>query len=66
MTRMTKRLGLGIVGAAVVALGLASVYVSAQNSSGGPGPFMGRGRGGPGGPGPAAEVRWACWDRSAP
>jgi Spy/CpxP family protein refolding chaperone len=46
---MTKRFGL-VVGAAVVALGLASVYVSAQNSSGGPGPFMGRGRGGPGGP----------------
>jgi Spy/CpxP family protein refolding chaperone len=47
---MTKRLGL-VVGAVVVALGLASVYVSAQNSSGGGGPFMGRGRGGPGGPG---------------
>ena len=41
MTGMTKRFGL-VVGAAVVALGLASVYVSAQNSSGGPGPFMGR------------------------
>jgi protein CpxP len=50
MTGMTKRFGL-VVGAAVVALGLASVYVSAQNSSGGAGPFMGRGRGGPGGPG---------------
>jgi protein CpxP len=50
MTGMTKRFGL-VVGAVVVALGLASVYVSAQNSSGGPGPFMGRGRGGPGGPG---------------
>jgi periplasmic protein CpxP/Spy len=50
MTGMTKRFGL-VVGAAVVALGLASVYVSAQNSSGDPGPFMGRGRGGPGGPG---------------
>jgi Spy/CpxP family protein refolding chaperone len=46
---MTKRFGL-VVGAAVVALGLTGVYVSAQNSSGGPGPFMGRGRGGPGGP----------------
>ena len=50
MTGMTKRFGL-VVGAAVVALGLTSVYVSAQNSSGGPGPFMGHGRGGPGGPG---------------
>ena len=37
MTGMTKRFGL-VVGAAVVALGLTSVYVSAQNSSGGPGP----------------------------
>jgi protein CpxP len=55
MTGMTKRFGL-VVGAVVVALGLGSVYVSAQNSSGGGGPFMGRGRGpggsgGPGGPG---------------
>jgi periplasmic protein CpxP/Spy len=50
MTGMTKRFGL-VVGAMVVALGLASVYVSAQNSSGGGSPFMGRGRGGPGGPG---------------
>jgi protein CpxP len=49
MTGMTKRFGL-VVGAVVVALGLTSVYVSAQNTSGGPGPFMGRGRGGPGGP----------------
>jgi protein CpxP len=50
MTGMTKRFGL-VAGAVIVALGLASVYVSAQNSSGGPGPFMGRGRGGPGGGG---------------
>jgi protein CpxP len=51
MTGMTKRFGL-VVGAVVVALGLANVYVSAQNSSGAPGPFMGRGRGGPGRGGP--------------
>jgi protein CpxP len=50
MTGMTRRFGL-VVGAAVVAFGLASVYVSAQDSSGGGGPFIGRGRGGPGGPG---------------
>jgi Spy/CpxP family protein refolding chaperone len=47
---MTKRFGL-VVGAVLIALGLASVYVSAQNTSGGPGPFMGR-RGGPGRGGP--------------
>jgi len=45
---MTKRFGL-VIGAAMIALGLAGVYVSAQDSSGGGGPFMGRGRGWPGG-----------------
>jgi protein CpxP len=50
MTGMTKRFGL-VAGAVVIALGLASVYVSAQNSSGDTAPFGGRGRGGPGGPG---------------
>jgi protein CpxP len=47
MTLVTKRIGL-FVGGAILALGLGSAYVAAQNTSGRPGPFMGRG--GPGGP----------------
>ncbi|MGE3706371.1 MAG: Spy/CpxP family protein refolding chaperone [Vicinamibacterales bacterium] len=54
MTPFTKRIGL-LAGAALLAAGLGSAYVSAQDNSGGHGPFMGRGRmgrfGGPGGPG---------------
>ncbi len=54
MTPFTKRLGL-LAGAALLAAGIGSAYVSAQNISGRPGPFMGRGGpgrfGGPGGPG---------------
>lgn len=54
MSTMTKRFAL-FAGAAALALGLGSVYVFAQNTSGGPGAFTGRGGpgrfGGPGGPG---------------
>ncbi len=54
MTPFTKRLGL-LAGAALLAAGIGSAYVSAQDNSGRPGPFMGRGGpgrfGGPGGPG---------------
>lgn len=50
MTPFTKRLGL-LAGAALLAAGIGSAYVSAQDNSGGPGPFMGRGGHGPGGPG---------------
>ncbi len=54
MRFLTRRLGL-LTGAAVLAVGFGSVYISAQNNSGGPGPSVGRGGpgrfGGPGGPG---------------
>ena len=60
MTSFTKRLGL-LAGAALLAASLGSAYVSAQDNSGGAGPFKGRGGhdrfggpgrpGGPGGPG---------------
>ncbi|MGE3512677.1 MAG: Spy/CpxP family protein refolding chaperone [Vicinamibacterales bacterium] len=55
MTTYTKRFGLW-AGAALVALSVGSTFVHAQNTSGRPGPFMGRGgpagRGGPGAFGP--------------
>jgi periplasmic protein CpxP/Spy len=59
MTPLTKRFGL-LAGATLVALSLGGAYIAAQDTSGAPGPFMGRGgpgrfggpggRGGPGGP----------------
>jgi Spy/CpxP family protein refolding chaperone len=53
MTLKSWRIGL-TVGAAILVLGMASNWASAQNTNGGPGPFSGDGRGrgrGPGGPG---------------
>jgi len=47
MTPMTRRIA-WLAGAALLAVSLGSAYVHAQNTSGGPGPGMGR-RGGPGG-----------------
>jgi periplasmic protein CpxP/Spy len=60
MTLKSKRLGLAVA-SAIIVLGIANSWASAQNTNGGPAPFSGgpgrgRGAGGPGGPGGAMAL----------